>query len=180
MPPRPSKVASWQWSLATVFDPLMGVHRIQRVSSTENKGRRHSSSVTLIRCDGSKSQSVKIDPSDVRTDTMRGSGSGGQHRNKTDSGVRLTHLPTSTVVTATEDRSQHVNRKVAWERLQQALDADEVMRLARTLKIEKSSQFNGQRTWTWCTWRDEVSSDGVSMSMKRALRGGLGTLLERC
>ncbi len=109
---------------------------------------------------------------------MRGSGPGGQHRNKTDSGVRLTHVPTNTMVVEVKDRSQHVNRRMAWERLQQQLDAMESERQAGSLKTYKASQFAGPRQWTWCAWRDEVSSpDGASMSMRRALRGGLGRLV---
>ncbi len=109
---------------------------------------------------------------------MRSSGAGGQHRNKTDSGVRLTHLPTHTVVTATEDRSQHVNRTIAWERLQSALNEAQSVDKHNLASSTKAAKFNNHRAWTWCSWRDEVScDDGRKMSMKQAMKGKMKKLI---
>lgn len=154
------------------------MHRIQRVPSNEKHGRRHSSTVTVIAAGQAAQVKVSIDRTQVRVDTLRGTGPGGQHRNKTDSGVRLTHTPTGTVVSATEDRSQHVNRTVAWGRLQAALEDRERGRQSAELGAGRRAQFGGVRDWTWVGWRDTVTTpDGVSMPMGRALRGGLTRLV---
>lgn len=121
---------------------------------------------------------VRIDRADVRVDTYRDTGPGGQHRNKTESAVRLTHLPTGTVVTAAEERSQHQNRAVACDRLRTELE--------RTVAKAAHAQVNGARTevidsgrsWTWTGWRDEVKGlGGRKASMSRALAGKLSPLL---
>lgn len=115
---------------------------------------------------------------EVRTDTFRASGAGGQHRNKTDSGVRLTHLDTGTVVTATEDRSQHRNRAVAWERLRAALDAQERAQGHQEANAARRGSLGAHRTFVWTAWRDEVTSPSSrKSSMRMALRGRLDTLI---
>lgn len=116
---------------------------------------------------------------DVRTDTFRASGPGGQHRNKTDSGVRLTHLPSGVVVTATEDRSQHRNRAAAWERLRSALtvQAEGVAHARRNQ--ERADDLGAHRTFSWTEWRDEVRTpSGGRASMRVALKGHLRSLVE--
>lgn len=115
---------------------------------------------------------------DVRTDTFRSSGAGGQHRNKTDSAVRLTHLPTGTVVTATEERSQHLNRLAAWQRLESKLGAvAESEQAAATNKVRRDHMYEF-RSWTWCGWRDEVKGpNGRKASMARVLSGRLRLVL---
>lgn len=115
---------------------------------------------------------------DVRTDTFRASGAGGQHRNKTDSGVRLTHMPTGTVVTATEERSQHQNREVAWERLEAKLGAVAERDAARAVNRVRRKHLDEFRSWTWCGWRDEVKGpSGRRGSMRRVLSGKLDPIL---
>lgn len=134
--------------------------------------------MTVIGVDHGERSEVSIDRTEVRVDTLRGTGPGGQHRNKTDSGVRLTHIPSGVVVTATEDRSQHVNRRVAWERLHSAIEAQINSRQGAELGVRRRAQFGGVRDWTWVGWRDRVTSpDGESMSMTRALRGGMARLV---
>jgi len=114
----------------------------------------------------------------VREDTYRGSGAGGQHRNKTDSCVRLTHKPTGVVVTAEAHRSQHMNRQQAWHTLSERIEAITRSRSAAAVNAKRAAQFDSSRCWVWCGWRDEVTSaDGRRSSMRRALRGELSKLL---
>ncbi len=98
-----------------------GVHRVQRVPKTESQGRIHTSAATVAVLPKREMEDVDINRADLKIDTFRSSGAGGQHVNKTESGVRFTHLPTGIVSESTDGRSQHQNRETALQRLYQKI-----------------------------------------------------------
>jgi len=98
-----------------------GAHRVQRVPKTESQGRVHTSAATVVIMPKYELEDIEIKKDDLRTDTFRASGAGGQHVNKTESGVRFTHLPTGIVAESTDSRSQHKNREIAMQRLYQKI-----------------------------------------------------------
>ena len=94
-----------------------GAHRVQRIPATESKGRVHTSAASVVVMPKFEMEDIDIKKDDIRTDVFRASGAGGQHVNKTESGVRFTHIPTGTVSESTESRSQIKNREIAFNRL---------------------------------------------------------------
>jgi peptide chain release factor 1 len=125
-----------------------GGHRVQRVPATETQGRIHTSAATVaVMPEADDASGVEINPADVRVDTFRASGAGGQHVNKTDSAVRLTHAPTGIVVECQDARSQHKNREQAW-RVLAARIKDKQMReqQAKEASERKSLIGSGDRS----------------------------------
>jgi peptide chain release factor 1 len=125
-----------------------GAHRVQRVPATESQGRIHTSACTVaVMPEPDEMEEIEINTSDLRIDTYRASGAGGQHVNKTDSAVRLTHLPTGIVVECQDERSQHKNRARAMSLLQaKLLDAEISRRAAEKAQERKSLVGTGDRS----------------------------------
>jgi peptide chain release factor 1 len=124
-----------------------GGHRVQRVPATETQGRIHTSAATVAVMPEVTAADIEVNPADVRIDTYRASGAGGQHVNKTDSAVRLTHLPTGIVVECQDGRSQHKNREQAWRVLAARIKAKQVQeQAAKEASARKSLIGSGDRS----------------------------------
>ena len=141
-----------------------GVHRLVRKSPFDSSGGRHTSFASVfVYPEIDDSIEIDINPSDVRTDTYRASGAGGQHINKTDSAVRLTHIPTGIVVQCQDGRSQHSNRDVAWKRLRSRLyDFEMRKRQEEQQKLEDSKTDVG--------WGHQIRSYVLDNSRIKDLR----------
>ncbi|WP_326542574.1 peptide chain release factor 2 [Pseudorhodoferax sp.] len=141
-----------------------GVHRLVRKSPFDSSGGRHTSFASIfVYPEIDDSIEIEINPADVRTDTFRASGAGGQHINKTDSAVRLTHIPTGIVVQCQDGRSQHSNRDVAWKRLRSRLyDHEMRKRQEEQQKLEDSKTDVG--------WGHQIRSYVLDNSRIKDLR----------
>jgi peptide chain release factor 2 len=141
-----------------------GVHRLVRKSPFDSAGGRHTSFASLfVYPEIDDSIEIDINPADVRTDTFRASGAGGQHINKTDSAVRLTHIPTGIVVQCQDGRSQHSNRDVAWKRLRSRLyDFEMRKRMEEQQKLEDTKTDVG--------WGHQIRSYVLDQSRIKDLR----------
>jgi peptide chain release factor 1 len=124
-----------------------GVHRVQRVPATESQGRVHTSAATVAVLPEAEEVDVEINEADLKIDTYRASGAGGQHINKTDSAIRITHIPTGVVVACQEERSQHKNRDKAMSELRaRLLDAALSERQSKEAADRKSQVGTGDRS----------------------------------
>jgi peptide chain release factor 2 len=141
-----------------------GVHRLVRKSPFDSSGGRHTSFASLfVYPEIDDTIEIEINPADVRVDTFRASGAGGQHINKTDSAVRLTHLPTGIVVQCQDGRSQHSNRDVAWKRLRSRLYDHE-------LRKRQEEQQKLEDTKTDVGWGHQIRSYVLDNSRIKDLR----------
>jgi len=130
-----------------------GVHRLVRKSPFDSGNRRHTSfSSVFVYPEVDESIEVEINPADLRVDTYRASGAGGQHINKTDSAVRLTHLPTGIVVQCQNDRSQHRNRDEAWQMLRSRLYEHEMR------KQQEAQQKDAKKAAELAQMREDCES----------------------
>jgi peptide chain release factor 1 len=170
-----------------------GVHRVQRVPATEKQGRTHTSAVSVLVLPSlpesggedldfqDPNSDYYVNPSDVRTDVMRARGAGGQHVNTTDSAIRLTHLPTNTVVAMQDSRSQHANREKAWQILRSKLAQarreareEEVVQLRRSvIGVARMGRGDKVRTYNWGQQRVTDHRSGLSVhNLDNVMIGG--------
>ncbi|MGH8120110.1 MAG: peptide chain release factor 1, partial [Gammaproteobacteria bacterium] len=125
-----------------------GAHRVQRVPATEAQGRIHTSACTVaVMPEVDEISDIEINPADLRIDTFRASGAGGQHVNKTDSAIRITHLPTNTVVECQDERSQHKNRARAMSLLKaRILSAEREKQMVEQAQTRRTLVGSGDRS----------------------------------
>jgi peptide chain release factor 1 len=163
-----------------------GGHRVQRVPETESQGRIHTSACTVaVLPEIPESEGIEINAGDLRVDTYRASGAGGQHVNKTDSAIRLTHLPTGVVVECQDERSQHKNRARAMSVLQARLNQmEEDKRNAEEASTRKSLVGSGDRSERIRTYnfpQGRVTDHRINLTLYKLddiIAGDLGSLME--
>ncbi len=147
-----------------------GAHRVQRVPETESQGRIHTSACTVaVMPEAEEMDDIKINPSDLRIDTFRASGAGGQHVNKTDSAVRITYLPTGVVVECQDERSQHKNRaramSVLKSRLLEARQQQQQQQQADTRKSLVGSGDRSERIRTYNFPQGRVTDHRINLTL---------------
>ncbi|MEP3855884.1 MAG: peptide chain release factor 1 [Porticoccus sp.] len=155
-----------------------GVHRVQRVPETESQGRIHTSACTVaIMAEADELEEVNINKNDLRIDTFRASGAGGQHVNKTDSAIRITHLPSGLVVECQDERSQHKNRARAMSllaaRLKSAQDEVAAKNIADERRLQVGSGDRSERIRTYNFPQGRVTDHRINLTLYK-----LGEVLE--
>ena len=162
-----------------------GVHRVQRVPDTETKGRVHTSAATVAVMPKMEMEDVNINRSDLKIDTFRSSGAGGQHVNKTESGVRLTHIPTGVVVECTEGRSQHSNKEIAEQRLYQKIYEMQKEKMESTIAAQRKSLVgSGDRSEKIRTYnfpQNRVTDHRIDLTLynlDQVMEGEIGKIIE--
>lgn len=162
-----------------------GAHRVQRVPKTESQGRVHTSAATVVVMPKLEMQDVDINKADLRTDTFRASGAGGQHVNKTESGVRFTHLPTGIVAESTDARSQTQNREIAIQRLYQKIyDKQRDAHNSKVAAARKSLIGSGDRSGKVRTYnypQNRVTDHRINLtlySLDKIIEGDIDEILQ--
>jgi len=163
-----------------------GAHRVQRVPETESQGRVHTSAATVaIIPESEEVQMIEINPSDLRVDTFRASGAGGQHVNKTDSAIRLTHIPTGTVVECQDERSQHKNRARAMSLLQARIYDEEKQKQDAEQAAERKSLVGGgdrsERIRTYNFPQGRLTDHRINLTLYKLddiMQGNLGQVVD--
>ncbi|RBJ95919.1 peptide chain release factor 1, partial [Xanthomonas oryzae pv. oryzae] len=165
-----------------------GTHRVQRVPATESQGRIHTSAATVaIIPEADDVEEIVINPADLKVDTFRSSGAGGQHVNKTESAIRITHVPSGVVVECQTERSQHANRDKAMKRLKaQLLDTEHskaAAAQAQTRKLQVGSGDRSQRIRTYSFPQGRITDhrvEGLTLyDLPNIIEGDLDALIAR-
>ena len=162
-----------------------GTHRVQRVPATEAQGRIHTSACTVAVLPEAEDVEVEIDPSELRIDVYRASGAGGQHVNKTESAVRITHLPTGTVVSCQDEKSQHKNKakamKVLKSRILDTMQAEADARQAADRKSQVGSGDRSERIRTYNFPQGRCTDHRIGLTLYRLeaiMQGDLDEIIE--
>lgn len=162
-----------------------GVHRVQRVPATESQGRIHTSTVTVAVLPEAEEVDVQVDEGDLRIDVYRASGAGGQHVNKTESAVRITHLPTGIVVAMQEEKSQHKNRAKAMKILRARLYEQQRAALHATRAADRKAQVGTgdrrERIRTYNFPQGRVSDHRINLTLykiDRVMQGELDDFID--
>ncbi|MFI2811648.1 MULTISPECIES: peptide chain release factor 1 [Microbulbifer] len=163
-----------------------GAHRVQRVPETESQGRIHTSACTVaVMPEPDEQDAIEINKADLRVDTYRASGAGGQHVNKTDSAVRLTHIPTGIVVECQDERSQHKNRAKAMALLQARLSSEQEAAAAREISDARrnlvGSGDRSERIRTYNFPQGRVTDHRIGLTLYKLdeiMQGGLAEVIE--
>lgn len=163
-----------------------GGHRVQRVPETESQGRIHTSACTVaIMPEADEVDQIDISPADLRVDTFRASGAGGQHVNKTDSAIRITHLPTGIVVECQDQRSQHKNRAQAMSVLQSRIMAEKQEKIdseqAETRKLQVGSGDRSERIRTYNYPQGRMTDHRINLTLYKlneVMAGDLEQIIE--
>ena len=155
-----------------------GVHRVQRVPTTETQGRIHTSTITVAVMPEAEEVDVDINEADLRIDVYRASGAGGQHVNKTESAVRITHIPTGTVVAMQEERSQHKNRAKAMKILRSRIYEQQRAALSATRAADRKGQVGtgdrSERIRTYNFPQGRVTDHRINLTLHKIDRVMLG------
>ncbi|HEC15391.1 MAG TPA: peptide chain release factor 1 [Sedimenticola sp.] len=163
-----------------------GAHRVQRVPETESQGRIHTSACTVaILPEAAEIDDIVIDNKDLRIDTYRASGAGGQHVNKTDSAVRITHMPSGIVVECQDERSQHKNKARAMSLLQAKLlssaQEQQTTELAQSRRLQVGSGDRSERIRTYNFPQNRVTDHRINLTLYKldeVMAGGLDQIIE--
>lgn len=162
-----------------------GVHRVQRVPETESQGRIHTSTVTVAVLPEAEEVDIEINPADLQIDTFRSSGAGGQHVNKTESAIRITHIPTGTVVECQDERSQHKNREKAMRILRSRILEEERRKQTEEIAGQRKTQVGtgdrSERIRTYNYPQGRVSDHRIGLTLYRleeVLNGDLDELID--
>ena len=162
-----------------------GVHRVQRVPETETQGRIHTSTATVAVLPEAQEVDVQINPADLQIDTYRASGAGGQHVNKTESAIRITHIPTGTIVECQDERSQHKNREKAMKILLSRILENEREKQASSIADERKSQVGtgdrSERIRTYNYPQSRVSDHRIGLTLyklEQILNGDLDEVID--
>jgi peptide chain release factor 1 len=163
-----------------------GTHRVQRVPETESQGRIHTSAATVaILPELDEIDTIEINPADLRVDTFRASGAGGQHVNKTDSAIRITHLPSGTVVECQDERSQHKNRARAMSLLKARLldeaQSKQAAAQAQERRLQVGSGDRSQRIRTYNYPQGRITDHRINLTLYRlpeTMQGDLRELID--
>ena len=162
-----------------------GVHRVQRVPETESQGRIHTSTVTVAVLPEAEEVDVEINPADLQVDTFRSSGAGGQHINKTESAIRITHIPTGTVVECQDERSQHKNRdkamKILRSRILEAEREKQANEIAGERKLQVGTGDRSERIRTYNYPQGRMTDHRIGLTLYKLeaiLNGSLDELVD--